>query len=70
VGSPIVREFYGALIADRKAVKGILITTSGFTIQALEFARNLPLELIDGSKLKNLLDEYLKPDPDKSGPSN
>lgn len=67
VGSPIVREFYGALIADRKAVKGILITTSGFTIQAQEFARNLPLELIDGSTLKSLLDAYLKPDLDKSG---
>lgn len=66
VSSPIVREFYGALIADRKAVKGILITTSGFTIQAQEFARNLPLELIEGSKLKSLLDEYLKPDQDKS----
>jgi hypothetical protein len=62
VGSPIVREFYGALVADRKAVKGILITTSGFTIQAQEFARNLPLELIDGTTLKSLIDEYLKTD--------
>src|SRR5947209_116212 len=27
VGAPIVREFYGAVQADRRAVKGILITT-------------------------------------------
>jgi len=67
VGSPIVREFYGALIADRKAVKGILITTSGFTAQAQEFARNLPLELIGGAKLKLLLNEYLVTDQGKSG---
>lgn len=55
VGSPIVREFYGALVADRKAVKGILVTTSGFTPQAQEFAANLPIELIDGAMLSELL---------------
>src|SRR5437867_4925536 len=41
VGAAAVREFYGALTADRRAVKGILITTSGFSAQALEFARSL-----------------------------
>jgi restriction system protein len=39
VGAATVREFYGALTADRQAVKGILVTTSGFTAQAQEFAR-------------------------------
>lgn len=58
VGSPIVREFYGAVRADPEAVKGILITTSGFTQQALEFARQLPIELIAGGKLRELLTEY------------
>ena len=58
VGAPTVREFYGALTADRKAVKGILITTSGFTAQAQEFAETLPLELIDGNRLRNLLSEH------------
>lgn len=58
VGAAIVREFYGALTADRKAVKGILITTSGFTAQAREFAEGLPLELIDGDHLHILLAEY------------
>jgi Holliday junction resolvasome RuvABC ATP-dependent DNA helicase subunit len=55
VGSPTIREFYGALVADRKAVKGILITTSGFTQQAREFAEALPIELIDGAQLARLI---------------
>lgn len=57
VGAPLVREFYGAVRADQKAVKGILITTSGFTDQARDFARNLPLELIDAGALRRLLQE-------------
>lgn len=58
VGAATVREFYGALKADRRAVKGILITTSGFTAQALAFAANLPIELIDGHKLRELFGRY------------
>jgi Holliday junction DNA helicase RuvB len=58
VGAAIVREFYGAVTADRQAVKGILITTSGFTSQAVEFARELPVELIGGEKLLGLLVEH------------
>ncbi len=60
VGSPIIREFYGAIVADRKAIKGILITTSGFTPQAREFAENLPIELIDGDQLDRLLSDVTK----------
>jgi Holliday junction resolvasome RuvABC ATP-dependent DNA helicase subunit len=55
IGAPIVREFYGAMVADKKAIKGILITTSDFTRQAQEFAETLPLELINGERLKELL---------------
>jgi Holliday junction resolvasome RuvABC ATP-dependent DNA helicase subunit len=57
IGAPVLREFYGAFVADRKAIKGIFITTSAFTAQAHEFAQNLPLELIDGSRLQRLLAE-------------
>jgi Holliday junction resolvasome RuvABC ATP-dependent DNA helicase subunit len=57
IGAPTVREFYGAFVADRKAIKGIFITTSAFTAQAYEFAESLPLELIDGTRLKQLLTE-------------
>jgi HJR/Mrr/RecB family endonuclease len=58
IGRPTVREFYGALVADRKAVKGILITTSGFTPAAREFAANLHIELIDGNGLAQLIREH------------
>ena len=65
VGAPTVREFYGAVTADRKARKGILITTSGFSIQAKEFAGEVGIELIDGQQLGNLLAEYGNPLEDK-----
>jgi DNA polymerase III delta prime subunit len=58
VGAAVVREFYGAMIADRKASKGIFITTSTFSGQAREFALGLPLELVDGQQLQRLLLEY------------
>ncbi len=58
VGAPLVREFYGALTADQRAVKGILITTSGFTTQAEEFARGLPIELIGRDELERLLEQH------------
>jgi restriction system protein len=54
VGAPLVRDFYGAVMAER-AVKGIFITTSGFTSQAREFAEKVGLELIDGVQLQRLL---------------
>jgi restriction system protein len=55
VGSPLVRKFYGALQADRRAVKGILITTSYFTADAKHLAAELPVELIDGERLWSLI---------------
>lgn len=58
VGAPSIREFYGAVRADHKAVKGIFITTSSFTEQAKEFAENLAIELIDREKLQQLLAEH------------
>ena len=45
IGAPMIREFYGAFVSDRSAVKGLFITTSSFTAQAEEFARPLPIEL-------------------------
>ena len=70
VGAPVLREFYGVLTADRRAVKGILITTSGFTAQAQEFAGGLPIELIGRDQLQRLLEQHgllteaLGPHPD------
>jgi tetratricopeptide (TPR) repeat protein len=58
VGAATVREFYGALTADQLARKGILITTSGFTGQALQFSRRLPIELIGRDRLLQLLEQH------------
>jgi hypothetical protein len=57
VGSPIVREFYGAVSADPEAVKGILVTTSGYTEEARKFAQAVGIELIDITRLKALVTE-------------
>jgi Holliday junction resolvasome RuvABC ATP-dependent DNA helicase subunit len=57
VGAPTVRDFYGAVTADR-AVKGIFITTSDFTVQAREFGQRVGVELIDMAQLEKLLLEY------------
>jgi Holliday junction resolvasome RuvABC ATP-dependent DNA helicase subunit len=57
VGASTVRDFYGAVSADR-AVKGVLVTTSGFTVQAREFGERAGLELIDLTRLRRLLLEY------------
>ena len=57
VGASTVRDFYGAVTAD-KAVKGILITTSDFTAQAREFAERVGIELINLSQLQGLLAQH------------
>ena len=57
VGVSTVRDFYGAVTADR-AAKGILITTSDFTPQAREFGERVGLELISLGGLGQLLKEY------------
>jgi len=56
IGSPTVRDFYGAVTADR-AVKGIFITTSDFTLQAREFAEKVGIELLNAGELHKLLAE-------------
>jgi HJR/Mrr/RecB family endonuclease len=57
VGASEVRDFYGAVMADR-AIKGIFITTSDFTNQAKEFGTQSGLELVNMSKLIQLLEEH------------
>ncbi len=57
VGASTVRDFYGAVTAD-KAVKGILITTSDFTAQAREFGERVGLELINLKQLQSLLAQH------------
>ncbi|HAQ89250.1 MAG TPA: restriction endonuclease [Pseudomonas sp.] len=55
VGRPELQAFYGAL-AGQKARRGVFMTTSGFTAQAVEFARSVEgLVLVDGKRLVNLM---------------
>lgn len=55
VGRPILQAFYGAL-AGQKAKKGIFITTSTYTAQALDFAKSVDgIVLVDGQRLASLM---------------
>lgn len=59
VGSPLIREFVGAL-AGVGASGGVFITTSQFSSDAIKFAERLPTRviLIDGDQLGKLMIEY------------
>lgn len=58
VGRPEIQAFYGAL-AGQRANKGVFITTSGFSAQAVEFARSVErIVLIDGPRLVDLMIDH------------
>lgn len=58
VGRPELQAFYGAL-AGQKAKKGVFITTSAFTQQAVDFARSVEgIVLVDGVRLAGLLIDH------------
>lgn len=57
IGSPVIRDLYGAMTSVR-ASKGILITTSDFSVEARRFAEDKPLELINGRQLVQLLNRH------------
>ena len=59
VGRPEIQKFAGALLG-RKAKKGIFITTSGYTQEALDYAQSLEnkVVLIDGVRLAQLMIEH------------
>ncbi len=58
VGRPDVQAFYGAL-AGQRANRGVFITTSTFTQQAIDFAGSVErIVLVDGTKLADLMVEY------------
>ena len=59
VGRPVVQAFVGAL-AGRKANKGVLITTSGFSADAKSYAETIPqkLVLIDGEQLTQYMIDF------------
>lgn len=58
VGRPEVQAFYGAL-AGQRASKGVFITTSAFTPQAIEFARSVErVVLVDGARLADFMIDH------------
>jgi restriction system protein len=58
VGRPEVQAFYGAL-AGQRANKGVFITTSGYTAQAIGFAKSVErVVLVDGSRLVELMIDH------------
>lgn len=58
VGRPEVQAFYGAL-AGQRATKGVFITTSSFTTQAVDFARSVErIVLVDGQQLAALMIDH------------
>lgn len=58
VGRPELQAFYGAL-AGQKAKRGVFITTSGFTSQAIDFSRSVEgMVLVDGNRLVNLMMDH------------
>lgn len=56
VGVSAVRDLYGTMM-NEGANKGILVTTSGYGPDAFDFAKDKPIELIDGGGLLYLLRE-------------
>ncbi len=56
VGRPEVQAFVGAIAG--KGGKGLFVTTSKFTKQAIDYAKNQHVILIDGEKLAYCMIEY------------
>lgn len=60
VGRPEIQKFLGA-VAGQGGTKGLFITTSSFTREALDYAKNqlqVKLILVDGKMLTNLMIKY------------
>ena len=59
VGRPEIQKFLGSLVG-RGATKGVFVTTSKFSGEAIEFAHHLSQRviLIDGNKMADLMIEY------------
>ena len=60
VGVQPVREFYGVM-ASRGAAGGYVVTSGMFTDEAQDFAKGLNVELIDGRKLRQVINNTRKP---------
>lgn len=68
VGVQPVREFYGVMSA-RGVAGGHFVTAGEFTDEAKAFAKGLNLELIDGRRLRAMIDMASKPAAPTSPPT-
>jgi len=57
IGSPAIRDLYGA-VTDARANKGVFITTSYFSPDAVKFAEGKQIDLIDRQHLEALLAQH------------
>lgn len=57
VGRPEIQKFKGAM-SDQLATKGVFITTSSYTKEAIESAKKSRLILMDGERVTRLMIEY------------
>lgn len=57
VSPKYVREFYGSVVSRLgEGEKGFLVTTGDFTAEGKEFAKDKPIELINGLKVEKLIE--------------
>jgi restriction system protein len=67
VGVEVVRELYGVMAAEG-AAGGFVVTSGGFTPDALAFASGRNVRLVDGPKLFGLLQQAKASAPGTRGP--
>jgi restriction system protein len=65
VGVKIVRELRGVM-ASESAVAGVVVTSGGFTPDAVQFARDNRIKLIDGGELERVVREVRANAPQRS----
>ncbi|MDN5849771.1 MAG: restriction endonuclease [Nitrococcus sp.] len=58
VGPDHVRAL-DSVVGEQGAIKGILVTTSGFGPESYRIAKDKPLDLVDGQRLREWLHQYL-----------
>lgn len=59
IGSPMIQTFIGAM-RHAESQKGFFVTTSVFSIEAEKMAAQHPIELIDGTRLAELIQKALE----------
>lgn len=66
VGVDVVRELYG-IMAARGAAGGFVVTSGRFTDEAIKFAEGRSVRLIDGAKLRGLIQRPRAASPSTNG---